>query len=297
MTGSRWIGRRDLCPIVLLLLAACGGKDEGDRRTTGLTDPQGRTGPASVASAALPDEGPWSDDPAGPAWDACAWLPVREKTEFWVFEPSFVRDDPTPWGLSQLWHDAVDVRRIWLRDLGLPEEALGVVIAVESPFEAFVCEWKGAPDKAAKALVAKGLTEESLADGARSFVREKGEDPRAVLVGDRVLCRLRSKDDVTSLLDVHAGRVTSIREAPGVRGACAGVPKGLPVSMAAGQALRRRHPSDPPSPLAACERVTSGLRSGGAQVMSFETVAVRDEVRKAFEGMWSKRPDAKASDV
>ncbi len=297
MTRARPIGRRDLYPIVLLLLAACGGKDDGDPRKVAGSGGGGAAGPASVAPVALPDDAPWSDDPAGPAWDACAWLPVREKTEFLVFEPSFVRDDPSPWGLSQLWHDAVDVRRIWLRELGLPEESLGRVIAVEDPFSVCVCEWKGAPDGAAKALVAKGLTEESLADGARGFVQEAGEDPRAVLIGDRVLCRLRSRDDLTALLDVRAGRAKSMREAPGVRGACAGVPQGLPVRLAAGQALRRRRPSDPPSPLAACERLTSGLRSGGSQVMSFETAAIRDEVRLAFEGMWPRRPDAKTGDV
>ena len=295
--------RRATGLLTLLALAACGGKDGGEAAKTG--GGGGATGtvsatPAAIPApppAALPDEGPWSDDPAGPAWDACAWLPIREKTEFEVFEPSAVRDDPSPWGLSQMWHDAVDVRRVWLRELGLPEEALGVVIAVEDPFPVFICEWKGAPDVAAKALSAKGLSEEALPDGARAFVREKGEDPRAVLLGSQLLCRLRSRDDLTTLLDVHAGRVTSLREAKGIKGACAGVPKGLPVRLAAGGALRRRRPSDPPSPLASCERTIGGARTVAVQAMAFESVEARDEAKKAFEGLWAKRPAANAADV
>ena len=296
------IPRRVTCLMALLALVGCGGKEGGEPRKGGgdgggKIDGGGADDAPAALPAALPDEGPWSDDPAGPVWDACAWLPIREKTELEIFEPAAVRDDPSPWGLSQMWHDAVNTRRVWLRELGLPEEALGRVIAVENPFSVFVCEWLGAPGGAAKALLAKGLVEEALADGARAFVREKGEDPRAVLVGDKVLCNLRSREDLTTLLDVHAGRVTSMREAKGVKGACAGTPKGLPARLAAGSALRRRRASDPPTPLAACERTTGGSATAGVQVMSFESAEARDEAKRAFEGMWAKRPAANASDV
>lgn len=295
------IPRRAAYAFALLVLAGCGGKDDGEPRKAGGDGGRSSGGVADSAPAAppaaRPDEGPWSEDPAGPVWDACAWLPIREKTELEIFEPAAVRDDPSPWGLSRMWHDAVDVRRVWLRELGLPEEALGRVIAVESPFSVFLCEWKGPPGGAAKALLAKGFVEEALTDGARAFVREKGEDPRAVLIGDTLLCNLRSREDLTTLLDVHAGRVTSMREAKGVRGACAGAPKGLAARLAAGSALRRRRPSDPPAPLAACERTTGGSDTAGVQVMSFESVEARDEAKRAFEGMWARRPSANASDV
>ena len=293
-----------------LAVTACGGNDEPSAGTgagKGAGKEGGGGGATSAARAAAPvppdpspirpDDRPFSDDPAGPAWDACAWAPLGEKGHVRTFDPSRVRDDPLPYLGSGVWHDAVEARRTWLRDLGLPEEALGVVIAIEEPLRCFVVAWKGAKGAAATALRAKGLVAEPLADGAQGFAREAGGEFAAVLVGDHVLFGLWSRDAVVSILDVHAGRAKSLRDAPGMREACAGAPKALPATINAGKALRRRSASEPPSPIASVERVAQGEPASAVQAMVFESVATRDEVRAWFERIWPRRPRAAANQL
>lgn len=281
----------------LIALAGCGKKDGNVGTASGGGGGGSAAGPASVAPAALADEAPWSDEPEGVAWDACAWVPRGDGADVWVFEPLSVRDDRGPWLLSSVWHSAVDVRRIWVRELGLPEEALGVVVALDEPLRGFVCTVKGGPERVVAALRAKAFLEETLTGDARGFVHEHGEDPRAVLIGDRLIVGVYSKEHLDALLAVRAGKAPSLRETPGVRAACAGSPRGMSAQIEAGRALRRRRASDPTPPLASVDVTSTGARPGIVQTMVFASAAARDEARAAFQKMWAMRPAELADDV
>lgn len=294
--------RRLAVAALALAVAACGGKDEPNAGTTGggggaprAPGAFGATGDAPKAPPPDPspvreDDRPFADDPAGVAWDACAWTPLGEKGLVRAFDPLRVRDDPLPWLGSSVWHDAVEVRRTWLRDLGLPEEALGTVVSIDDPVRCFVVAWKGPKGAAATALRAKGLLEEPLADGAIGFSREAGAGLAAVCVGDHVLLRAWEREAVASLLETRAGRAKSLRDAPGMREACAAAPKDLPVTVNAGRSLRRRKGSEPPAPIASVERVAPGAPTSAVQAMAFADDDARDETRTWFERLWPRRP-------
>jgi hypothetical protein len=242
------------------------------------------------------DEGPWTDDPAGPAWDACAWVPAAEKGEFWRFDWRAVRETPTPWRMTSAWHDGVAVRRTWVRTLGLPEEALGDVIAVDEPVRYQACQPRISEAEVVSGLVAKGFVELALAEGARGFRWPDGDRAFVAIVDGRLIL---GGDDETfrQILDVRRGRAKSLQTAPGVRAACAAGPKGLPVQVEAGRSLRRRGPSDPPAPLVVVSATSGGARTREVHAIECESEEARDQVRRMLERMVVLRPDANAGDV
>src|SRR5687768_602189 len=98
------------------MLAACGGEKPESPGVGGSGGAGGGNGAAAPAGRNLvrADTDPWPDDPAGPAWEACGWVPQGDKGELSRFDWRTLRTDPAPWRSSGAWFDGVEARRTWV---------------------------------------------------------------------------------------------------------------------------------------------------------------------------------------
>jgi hypothetical protein len=286
--GARAAGVAAL--VAALALGAC-----GDRGTSSPAGGGSRGAAASGAAARAevpvfrPDPGAWSDDPSGPAWDAGAWIAEGDRIHAWAFDLASARGFASTRSTG-VFRMAVDVRRTWMRTLGLPEEWLGRVIAVEDPFPYTVCETTVGEEQVAKVLLAHGLVETTLPSGARAFRSADGGDPVAALVEGRVLWA-SSSEAWERIAEVRSGKAHSLRDVAPFRLACAAAPKALSVEFEGGKELRRRRDSDPEAPIFVLGVMSEGKRHHEVRALVCASEAQGQTIGRFLERVLSLRPE------
>lgn len=286
--------RRLTLALLGLALGACGRSETPAAPSPGAGGAGGSAG-GGLPSLVKPDEAPWGDDPAGPAWDACAWAPAGEKVDLATFRVAEVRADALQRRPTEVGYDAPRVRRTWVRTLGLPEEALGTVVSLREPLRLFVCALAVPEAEVVKALLAQGLVERAGEGGLRAFGRGDDAWPLATLIDGRLVVDAEP-EALATIAAVRRGARPSAQSAPGLKAVCAAAPKALPAEVDVG-GMKRRRPSDPPAPLVSVGiRGTSGGRLRETHVLACASEADAGTLSGFVDRVTSQRPDVRPDD-
>lgn len=184
--------------------------------------------PAAAAAAAprfAPDTGPWSESPEGEAWELAGWLPRAGHVTGYLVDPALLRAHRASFRTSSLWFEVVEARRRWVRELGLPEGALGDVIAVTEPVRFAACQPKPPGPAILEGLRSRGWRSEDVG-GALTFVAPDGEAPGVAWIDGRLVLGPYDAALYERLAALRAGRERSARDLPAVRAGCSAVGAG-----------------------------------------------------------------------